>query len=207
MIKLIIISLTIAFFTTGCQDSAPKQKAYLINGQGVNPNSLSSKANDKAQDRQNKLKLSKIDSDTKIQIAKIESDNKLLIAKIKADATKEVAQTDSRTKIQTTKIDATTKKEDTQMTFYIAIALVIVVIIALILLYLNNKHNRELKSKLHEDKLKQELDLKEREHHEQRLHKMLDLIADGKLSPKVEEEIISSISNDTPKKLESKKTK
>jgi hypothetical protein len=203
MIKLLILSLTIVFFTSGCQDNA--SKAYLLNGQGVNPNSLAYKANNKAQDRQNKLKISKMDSDTKIQIAKIESNNNLLIAKVKADATKEVAQTDSNTKIQTTKIAAMTKKEDSQMTFYIAIALVLVVMIALILLFLNNKHNRELKAKLHEDKLKQELDLKEREHHEQRLHKMLDLIADGKLSPKIEEEIILSISNDTAKTVGLKK--
>ena len=202
MIKLLILGLTLMLFTTGCQNDA--SKAYLMNKKEINPNSLAHKANNEAKNRENRLKLSKIDSDTKIQIEKIKSDNKLLIAKIEADTTKEVAQTDSTTKIQTSKIEVTTKKEDSQMTFYIAIAIIIVIVIALILLYLNNKHNRELKAKLHEEKLKQELAIKEREHHEQRLHKMLDLVADGKLSPKIEEEIILSISNDTPKTLGSK---
>jgi hypothetical protein len=202
--KLLLLSLILILLATGCQESSSKKGAYLMNSNGVNPNSLANMANDKVQDRANKVELSKIDADAKIQIAKIQSDNQLLIAKINADATKEVAVTDSTTKIKTTQIDAITKKEDTQTTFYIAIAVVIVVLIALYLLYLNNKNSRALKAKLHEDKLKQELLLKEKEYHEQRLHKMLDLVADGKLSPKMEEEIINSISGQKIKTISNK---
>lgn len=203
--KLIVLAITIMLLISGCQDSSSKKGAYLMDGKGVNPNSLAYSANNNAQERANKVELQKIDAAAKIEIAKIESGNKLLIAQVNADANKEVAQTDSKTKIQTTQIDATTKKEDSALTFYIAIALVIVVIIALILLYLNNKQNRALKAKMHEDKLKQELDLKEREHQEQRVLKMLDLVAAGKLSPQMEEEIILSISNPKQKTIESKK--
>lgn len=202
---IILTAVTLMLLISGCQDSSSKQRAYLMHENGVNPNSLAYNANDKVQDRANKIELSKIDADAKIEIAKIESGNKLLIAKVNADASKEVAQTDSTTKIQTTQIDAITKKEDSQLTFYVAIAIVLVVIIALFLLYLNNKHSRALKAKMHEEKLKQEVDLKEREHHEQRILKMLDLVAQGKLSPKMEEEIILSISNQKPKNIESKK--
>lgn len=203
--KFIISAIAIILLISGCQESSSKNGAYLMGSKGVNPNSLAYNANDTVQERANKVELSKIDANAKIEIAKIESDNKLLVAKVNADANKEVAQTDSKTKIQTTQIDASTKKEDSKLTFYIAIALVIVIIIALILLYLNNKHNRELKAKMHADKLKQELDLKEREHQEERVLKMLDLVAAGKLSPQMEEEIILSISNPKQKFIESKK--
>jgi len=203
--RLIILSIMFILFITGCRDNSSKQSPYLMNHKGVNPNSLAYSVNDKLQDRANKVELSKIDADAKIEIAKIESGNKLLIAKVNADATKKVAQTDSKTKIQTTQIDAIIKKDDSKLTFYIAIALIFVVIIALVLLYLNTKQNRELKAKMHADKLRQELDLKEQEHQEQRLYKMLDLMAIGKLSPQMEEEIIRSVSSKKPKTIESKK--
>jgi hypothetical protein len=206
--KLIILGLTIILFMTGCRESSSQNSASHNNGflnAGVNPNSIAIRAQDKVQERKNKIELSQIDANAKIEIAKIESDNKLLIAKVNADAHKEVAKTDSNTKIQTSKIDAVSKKEDTQMTFYISIAVVVVIIIALILLFLNSKHNRTLKAKIHEEKLRQELDLKEKERHEQRLLKLLDLVADGKLPPQMEEEVILSLTSPTKKTIESKK--
>lgn len=203
--KQLILIITLIFLTTGCQENSSGSGAYLMNNNGVNQNSLANRTQDKAQERKNKLEISKINNQAKIEIATIESENKLLVAKVNAKASEEIAKTDSKTKIKTTQIDAITKKEDTQMTFYVSISIVLVVIIALYLLYLNNKNNRKLKAKIHEDKLKQELELKEREHHEQRLHKMLDLVAEGKLSPQMEEEVILSISNPTQKSITSKK--
>ena len=207
--RLVILSLTLIFLITGCGEGSSRNSASysgsLINSNGVNPNSIAHKSQEKVEERKNKIELSKIDSNTKIEIAKIKSENNLLIAKVNADANKEVAKTDSTTKIETTKIKAVTKKEDTKMTFYIAIAVVVVIVFALLLIFLNSRHNRALKAKIHKEKLQQELDLKEREHHEQRLHKMLELVADGKLSPEMEEEIILSISKPEKKTIEFKK--
>jgi len=206
--KSLLISLLIIFSITGCQDSsrhkASKDNLSLMGSyrDGVNPNSLAYRLADKQKDRENSIKISNIDSNTKIEIAKIESGNKLLIAKVHANTTKEIAQTDSITKIQTSKIDALTKKDNVQNQFYITMAVVIVFLIALFLLYLNNKKNRELKNRLHQDKLNHERLLKEREHDEKRLHKMLDLVGKGKLSSEMEEEILISLTKPESKLLE-----
>lgn len=200
--KLFIFSLLIILSITGCQNSSSKKNdgVYVMGYKnGVNPNSLAYKSADKHKDRQNKIEIAKMDSTTKIEIAKINSTSQLHIAKVEAEAKTDIAKTDSTTKIKTSQIDATTKKEDIQSFFNIMIIISVVVAFALLLFYLNNKKNRELKRKLQKDKLEHEMHLKEREHEEQRLHKMLELVKDGKLSQDMEKEIIASLTKPTTK--------
>ncbi|MEA1891537.1 MAG: hypothetical protein U9N33_02355 [Campylobacterota bacterium] len=207
--KSLIISLLIILSITACQDSSPyKQKSSpaLMNQVpvGVNPNSLAYKSADKQKDRENKVEISKIDADAKIEIAKITSGNELLIAKVNADAQKEVAITDSTTKIQTSKLDVLVKKDDIQNDFYITIAIIAFLLVAILLFYLNSKKNRDIKLKIQQEQLKHEQHLKEREHDEKRLHKMLDLVGKGKLPPEMEVEIITSLTEQKRTLLESK---
>ena len=196
--KSIIISLLIVLSITGCQESSNKNRVALMGGYinanpGVNPNSLAYISAKNNKERLNKIEISKIDSNAKIEIAKIKSNNQLLIAKVNADTQKEVAKTDSATKIQTSQIDALTKKDDIRSDLYITIVVILALVIAAYLLYLNNKKNRELKNKLHQDTLRHEQILREREHEENRLHKILELVEKGKLSPDMETEVISSL--------------
>jgi len=205
--KFLIYSLAIIILMTGCQESSSKKNNIsLMNGyrDGVNPNSIAYKNSDKQKDRENKVDIAKIDSNAKIEIAKIQSENQVLIAKVNADAKKEVAQTESTTKVKTSEIDALTKKDDIQTNLYITIAIILAVIIAFFLLYLNNRRSNALKEKIHNDKLKHEQLIKEREFEEQRLHKMLDLVKEGKLSPNMEEEIITSLTKPRTNLIESK---
>jgi len=206
MKKSIYISLLTVLLMTACSDSKSEKKVSLMGDDSikVEKNSFVYKSQENQNERKNKVELSKIDATTKIEIAKIQSNNNLLIAKVKADAKKDVAHTDSITKIQTTKIDSVTKKDDIQSNLYITIALILVLSFALFLLYLNNKKNRELKTKIHQDDLKHEQLLKEREYDERRLHKMLDLVAEGKLSGDMAEEIITSLTKPKRNIIESK---
>jgi len=173
---------------------------------GVNPNSLAYRSANDNQERKNRLEISKIDSNTKIKIAEIQSENQLKIAKLNVEAKKSIAATDSSTKIQTTKIDALTKKDDIKYSLYIAMAIILVIIIALFLLYLNNKKNRELKDKIHRENLEHEQRLKEREYNEKRLHKMLELVENGKLSPDMQEEVISALTKPNQNLITKKQT-
>ncbi len=193
--KSILTTLLILLSFTGCQDSSSKNKISLMGASkdGVNPNSLAYRSANDNQERKNRLEISKIDSNTKIKIAEIQSENQLKIAKLNVEAKKSIAATDSSTKIQTTKIDALTKKDDIKNSLYITMAIILVVIIALFLLYLNNKKNRELEDKIHRENLEHEQRLKEREYNEKRLHKMLELVENGKLSPDMQEEVISAL--------------
>jgi len=196
-IKISLFSILLILFFSGCQDSKLQNESNKISilgaTTGVNPNSLAYRTANDQKNRDNKVEISKIDSNTKIEIAKIKSKNQLLIAKVNANTQKEVAKTDSTTKIQTTKIDALTKKDDIQNSLYITIIGILALLLLAYLFYLNNKKSRELKNKLHQDKLQHEQMLKEREHNEKRLHKMLDLVEKGKLSPDMEAEVISSL--------------
>jgi len=196
-IKTSLLSILLFASLTGCQETKlhnDKNRISILGATtGVNPNSLAYVSANDQKNRENKIAISKIDSNTKIEIAKIKSNNQLEIAKVNANAQKEVAKTDSVTKIQTSKIDAITKKDDIQYNLYISILVIISVMITLYLLYLNNKKNRELKSKLHQEKLQHEQMLKEQELKEKRLHKMLDLVERGKLSPDMEAEVILSL--------------
>jgi len=204
--KVVISSILFLIFMSGCQSETSNSGAYLMNQKSINQKPVSNKLVTKknVKDKKDNLELSKINAHTKIEIEKIKSTNRLLVAKIQAQTNKEIAYNRAKTKVQTTEIDAIAKKEATKITLYITITILLVIIIALYLFYLNSKHNRELKEKLHKDKLTQEMNLKSREHHEQRVHKMLDMVADGKLSPEMQEEIIVSISKENPKTIEFK---
>jgi large-conductance mechanosensitive channel len=200
-----IFLLNLLFFS-GCQENRSQHnRIHLLNPPqttqktGVNPNSLAYKSADQALERENRLKLSKIEAQARVEIEKIKSQNKLNIAKINAEAQKRVAETDLKAKVQTSQIDAKTHKETIQYTVYIVIVIVLLVLAVFILLYLNAKKNRELKKQLHDEQLRHEQFLKEKELEEQRVHKLLELIASGKVAKNVEKEVILSIAKPKPK--------
>ena len=190
----LLLFLLAAF--SGCGESTHSKKVSLLGADttGVNPNSLAYLSADKNEERKNRLELSKIEADAKVEIAKIQTQGQLNIAKLNAQTQQEIAKFDARTKITTSTLDASTKKETMQYTVYIVIAVVILLIIALFLLYQNSKRNRELKKELQEEKLRHEKALHEKELEEKRLHKVLDLVAAGKMPSTIEEEVILSIS-------------
>lgn len=195
---MIFLLFTVAAFS-GCGESRDSKKVSLLGADttSVNPNSLAYLSADKNEERKNRLELSKIEADAKVKIAKIQTEGELKIAKVNAQTQQEIAKSDSRTKITTSTLDASTKKETMQYTVYIVIAVILLLIIALFLLYQNSKRNRELKKQLQEEKLRHEKALHEKELEEKRLHKVLDLVAAGKMPSNIEEEVILSIS--TPK--------
>jgi hypothetical protein len=184
---------------TGCNEgnSSHNNRIRLLGAPskttGVNPNSLAYRSADKVMESHNKLELSKLENEAKIKIAKIRSENELNIAKINAEAKKSIAQTDFQAKVKSSEMDAKISKENMRYTVYIVIAIAVVILFALLLLYFNSKKNRELKRQLHEEKLKHEQFLKEKELEEQRVHKLLELIASGKVAKNVEKEVILSI--------------
>jgi len=201
-----LVTVIVFLFFSGCGEGSSQQnRIHLLNPPkttnvtGVNPNSLAHKSADKALDRENKIKLSKIQAEAKVEIERIKSENQLKIAKINAEAQKSVAETDLQSKIQTSQIDAKTHKDTIQYTVYIVIVIVLLVLAVFILLYLNAKKNRELKKQLHDEQLRHEQFLKEKELEEQRVHKLLELIASGKVAKNVEKEVILSIAKPKPK--------
>lgn len=202
--KRLFITSALLFVLVGCQDSSDtRSKIHLMNQQktGVNPNSLAYRASNAQQDRENKLKLSKIEADTKIEIAKIKSQNQLQIAQVNADVQKNVAKQDATATLEKTKIEALTKKDEIYSSFYITLAVIMFLSIVVYFLYLNNKKNRELKDKLHKEELEHEKLLKEREFNEKRLHKVLELVENGKLSLELEKDVIASIIQPTKSNL------
>jgi len=205
LVSLWIVSVFLFFSGCGEGTSSQNARVHLLNPPkttnvtGVNPNSLAHRSADKALERQNQIKLSKIEAEAKVEIERIKSENQLKIAKINAEAQKRVAETDLKSKVQTSQIDANTHKETIQYTVYIVIVIVLLVLAVFILLYLNAKKNRELKKQLHDEQLRHEQFLKEKELEEQRVHKLLELIASGKVAKNVEKEVILSIAKPKPK--------
>jgi uncharacterized membrane protein len=203
--RYIGVFLSLLLLFTACGNDKEHQKIKLMDSStlksGVNPNSLAYVAQDKEKDRQNKLELSKIEAKTQIELEKIRSQNQLHIATLNAQTQKDIAMNESATKIQTSKLEVDMKREGMHYGIYIVIAIIILIIIAIFLLYMNAKKNRELKKRLHEEKLLHEQFLKEKELEEQRLHKILDLVAAGKMPQTIEEEVILSISKPQTKMI------
>ena len=195
--KTILLTLLITFTFTACQEGTSTRDITLLNTTQKQNKEIDRKFQEKKLEQENKLELQKLNAKTKIEIAKIESTSKLEIAKIDSQTKKDVANTDATTTIAKSKIESLTKKEDIEYKLYITLAIIFVALIALVLIYFNNKKNRELKNKLHKEQLEHELRVREREHEEQRLQKMLDLVGEGKLAPHLQEQVVFSLTNST----------
>jgi len=199
MKQLIFIILLLIF--NGCYDDNHK----ITKLENAKDDLLKTKLQTQKKDYENKIKVTQIENGSKVEIAKIESTNKLLIAKVNATATQNVAHTQAQSEVQTAQIDSVNKKEASKINLLITLSLSVIIIIGLIIFYLNNKKNCELKAKLHEEKLKQELIIKTKELEEKRLHKMLDIIHSGKLNSQIEEKLINSITQSSANTIEYKK--
>jgi hypothetical protein len=198
MKKSILFLVSVVFFLVGCSSEQEPKKIHLMGEEHVKKfsnNAMLNMEKKQLEEHKNRVELSKIEANTKIELEKIRSQNELTIAKINAETQKEIVKEESKTKVKTSELEVAVKKESAKYSIYIAIAVIILLMLALYLLYLNAKKNRELKRQLHEEKLKHEQFLKEKELEEQRLHKLIELAADGKLPKNIESEVILSLSS------------
>ncbi len=193
-INLSIVVLTLILLS-GCQEGK-NSKPYLKNGYigaGVNPNSAAFKSKENTLERENKIKMAEIEANSKIEIAKIESMKALNVAKIDNEAKKEIAQKTATVTLETTKLDTQTKEHQTMITLYIAVGFLVALLIAVILWFRYKRQALELQTKLEEQRLKQELEMK-----------VLDLAISGQIPQEMQKEVINSLTKPEIKVIESK---
>jgi len=206
IIKISIIILT-SMLLTGCQEGKGS-KPYLKDGYigaGVNPNSAAFKAKDNALERENRIKMAEIEANSKIEIAKIESSKAVEVAKIDSEVKKEIAQKTATTTLEVTKIDSQTKEKESMVNLYIALGFLAALIIGIFLWFRHKRQALEVKTKLEEQRLRQELAIKEKELQEQRIQKVLELAISGKLPQEMQQEVISSLTQPETKVIDTKK--
>ena len=192
------VFLFVLFFFSGCQEGVhTKQKISLLNEPtqtyGVNPNSVAVQSFEKEKQRQNQLELSKMEAQAKVKIAQIESQNKEKIAKINAQTQQKIAEADVQVQLAKTQLEAKTSKETRKYFIYGGIVAVVILLLAIYLFVKNAEKNREHQRQLHEDKLRHEQFLKEKELEQERMHKILELASDGKLPESVGAEILLTL--------------
>jgi ATP-dependent Zn protease len=193
------VVLVVLFLLSGCQEGTQhKRNIALLNEPtktyGVNPNSLAVQSMEKQKQRQNQLELSKVQAQAKVEIAKIESQNKQKIAEITAQAQQKIAESDLKARIAQTQLEIKTTKENRKYFVYGGIALFLILLLVIYLFMKNAQKNREHERQLHEDKLRHEQFLKEKELEQERMHKILELASDGKLPESVGAEILLTLS-------------
>ncbi len=193
MKHIMITSLLIlgTLFLSACGENS-HQKPYIMGGhQGTNVNSIAFKAKDNALGRKNKIELAKIQAESKLAVAKIESKKAISIAQIKGQTQQVVSQMDKQTK---------EKQSDNNL--YIAIGLIGVLLLGIFLWYQHKRKSLEVKAQLEEHRRNHELELKEKELKEQRIQKILELAASGKLDPEVQQEVLHSLTRPESKIIE-----
>jgi len=204
-----MISTSTAILTllilSACQEGN-NSKPYLKDGyisDGVNPNSVAFKSKDNALERENRVKMAEIQANSKIEIAKIESLKAVKVAKIDSEAKKDIAQKTAITTLEVTKLDTQTKEKQSILNLYIAIGFLLALLIGVILWFRHKRQELELKTKLDENRLRHELEIKEKELQEQRIQKVLDLAISGHLPQEMQKEVINSLTQPEVKRIES----
>ncbi len=171
---------------------------------GYNPNSITAKAKQNALDRKNKIELAKIEAKTKIEVEKIKADKDLKVAKLQTQTQKELGLKTAQTQVELKKIDAKTKEESSYILLLIALIFGAILLFIFYLWYRHKKRVAEIEILLEKERLVHQKELKEREYQEQRLHKMIDLAAEGKLPPEIQKNLLLHL-NDSKKTQSSKK--
>ncbi len=190
--KYIILLVNIILFFSGCQTNQQQKNIHLLHQERkFNPNNMITRNIEREKDRKTQVEIAKIEANARIEAEKIKSQNQFQIAQVNAETNHKIAQMDYKTKIETTKIEAIAQKENMKYFVYIAIAFIVLLSIALIIFYLNAKRKRELEKQLHLERLRHEEILKDRELEERRLHKMLELLGEGKLPEHVEKDVVA----------------
>ena len=134
--------------------------------------------------------------------SKIQADTTLAVAKIESKKAVQIAQLESQTTQVVSKMDKQTKEKQSDNNLYIAIAALLLLLVGIILWYQHKRKSLEVKAQLEEHKLKHELELKEKELKEQRIQKVLELAASGKLDPEVQQEVLHSLTRPESKIIE-----
>lgn len=186
---LIILTLILS----ACGESSNKKPYIMGTHQSVNTNSIAIKAKDNALGRKNKIQLAKIQANTKLEVAKIESTKAVSIAKIESQTTQVVSQMSKQTK---------EKQSDNNL--YIALGGIVVLLIGIFLWYRHEHKSLEIKAMLEENRLKHELEIKDKELQEQRIQKVFDLAISGQLAPEVQQEVLHSLTRPVSKIIEIK---
>ena len=206
MKKIINISVVIiTIFTLSACNESKGSKPYLKDGYigGSNPNSVAFKAKDNALERETKVKMAEIQANSKIEIAKIESTKAVKVAQIDSAAKKDIAQQTATTTLEVTKLDTQTKEQQNMVNLYIAIGFLIALLIAIVLWFRHKQQALEVKTRLEENRLRHELEIKDKELHEQRIQKVLDLAISGQLPQEMQKEVINSLTQPAIKVIES----
>ena len=189
----VTLLLVMIMILNACQDTR-NSRPYLINKkEGVNPNSLAYRVEDKVLDRKNKIEMAQIAANSKLEVAKIESVKAVQIAKINSQTQKEVTEKTENSKVEMSKIDGKTKDKKSMITLYIAIGFLLSLTIGFILWYRYKKKTLEIEAKLEEKRLQHQLVIKEKELQETRMQKVLDLAISGQLPPEIQQDVLQSL--------------
>ena len=189
----VTLLLVMIMILNACQDTR-NSRPYLINKkEGVNPNSLAYRVEDKVLDRKNKIEMAQIAANSKLEVAKIESVKAVQIAKINSQTQKELTEKTENSKVEMSKIDGKTKDKKSMITLYIAIGFLLSLTIGFILWYRYKKKTLEIEAKLEEKRLQHQLLIKEKELQETRMQKVLDLAISGQLPPEIQQDVLQSL--------------
>jgi len=204
ILKLILLTLIIFSFSA-CQETS-NTRPYMLNGKkaGVNPNSMAYLTEDKALDRNNRIKMAEIQANSQVAVAKVELNKAVKVAKINSDTTKDVTKQTAVTTLAVTELDKKIKEQQIMANLYIYIATLVAIVIGFLLWYRHKKKSLDFKIKLEENRLNHELELKDKELKEQRIQKILDLAISGQLPAEIQQEVIYSLTRPESKLIESK---
>ena len=221
----LILSFALLFLLAGCNEGNPyfnKSRPYVI-GAGNKKTAAAQNSSVETADLSGGVEAARIKAEAEKEIAKINMEKEILIQKLKgatevekAGINKEIAEKQVEAARQKAVIDKDIAIEQDQtrrqialnsqdMQKWIILVAGLFLLGVIIFIFYNSNRNRKERLKLHQDRLDQELYLKEQEMRVKIAERVLDTIASGKLTPEQENRLIDNMagsSNLLPNKPE-----
>ena len=203
-----ILPLLLLFMLSGCNEGGTNTRPY-ISGTQKQSNIQSGRYGLRDTD---KLAAAKIKAEAEKEIARINMEKEILIQELKgatevekAELNKEISfkQVEAdRHKTAITK-DIAIRQDQTQLQIalnklemekWILLIVGLFILALVIFVFYNTNRNRKERLKIHEEKLKQELLIKEQQMRVQIAERLIDAMASGKLTPEQENKLLGAYS-------------
>jgi len=181
----VFLYLLIAVFIAGCGETYQKPKILGENSKKEYAKNILSTYNKKD------IKTDKLEAQTKKEIAMIEMKKTIETEKIKAQKELQIAKIQKDKELEKSKLELEVKKEENSITKTAIIMVSLLSLALLFLLFYLFSKRQETKIAIEREKIKAQKELKEKELKAKMAEKLIEAIANGKLTKEQEDKLIS----------------
>jgi hypothetical protein len=172
-----VLYLFLTFFLIGCDNVQQRFDPYKV----------------QKQESSKQIELKKIEADTKIQIAKIDAQKEQVLKELESQTSIDVAQIQKEVSLKEQEVILHTQSDKNQLYQNLIYIFALIVLVGFALFIYLNRKNAQLQLRLKQEEIQSQKDLQQEASYNERINKMLDIVASKDTDDKVKDQIVQML--------------